>query len=89
MRKRKDSGYSTDLLDDSNITYLHPGVAVVKNPPANAEDRKLEFHPWVAKIPWRRKWQILAWKIPWRALQGYSPWGRKESDATEHTQSIQ
>ena len=26
------------------------GGAVVKNPPAN-------FHPWVRKIPWRRKWQ--------------------------------
>ena len=26
---------------------------------------------------------ILAWKIPWRILVGYSPWGRKESDTTE------
>ena len=29
----------------------------------------------------------LAWKIPWTEepdrLQGYSPWGRKESDTTE------
>ena len=25
----------------------------------------------------------LAWKIPWRSLVGYSPWGRKESDTTE------
>ena len=86
MRKGKDSGYSTDLLDDSSITYLHPVGAVVKNPPANAEDRKPEFHPWVGKIPWRRKRQptpILAWKIPWTALQGYSPWGHKESDTTE------
>ena len=40
-----------DLLDDSNNTYLHPGGAVVKSPPANAENGKLEFHPWVGKIP--------------------------------------
>ena len=28
---------------------------------------------------------ILAWRIPWteRSLAGYSPWGGKESDATE------
>ena len=25
----------------------------------------------------------LAWKVPWRSLVGYSPWGRKESDTTE------
>ena len=25
----------------------------------------------------------LAWKIPWRSLVGYSPWGCKESDTTE------
>ena len=28
---------------------------------------------------------ILAWKIPQRSLAGYSPWGHKESDTTEHT----
>jgi len=27
---------------------------------------------------------ILAWKIP-LSLAGYSPWGLKESDTTEHT----
>ena len=26
---------------------------------------------------------ILAWRIPWTALVGYSPWGHKESDMTE------
>ena len=30
---------------------------------------------------------VLAWKIPpgQRSLEGYSPWGHKESDMTEHT----
>ena len=27
---------------------------------------------------------ILAWKIPWTEV-GYSAWGRKELDTTEHT----
>ena len=26
---------------------------------------------------------ILAWRIPWRSLAGYSLWGRKESDKTK------
>ena len=27
---------------------------------------------------------ILACEIPWTEEPGYSPWGRKESDMTEH-----
>ena len=29
---------------------------------------------------------VLAWRIPWteRSLVGYSPWGHKELDKTEH-----
>ena len=30
---------------------------MVKNPPASAGDMRHRFHPWVGKIPWRRKWQ--------------------------------
>jgi len=46
-----------------------------------------ETYPWVGRIPWRRAWQVL---LPGeshgqRSLVGYSPWGRKESDTTEHT----
>ena len=26
---------------------------------------------------------ILVWRIPWKSLVGYSPWGSKESDTTE------
>ena len=26
--------------------------------------------------------QCLVWAIPWRSLEGYSPWAHKESDAT-------
>ena len=42
------------------------------------------FHPWVGKIPWRRKWQPTLVSLPekfhgQRSLQGYSPQGCKES----------
>ena len=46
------------------------------------------FDPWVGKIPWRR--ERLPSPVFWpgefhgqRSLEGYSPWGYKESDMTE------
>ena len=30
---------------------------VVKNPPANAGDKRSGFDPWLGMIPWRRSWQ--------------------------------
>ena len=46
------------------------------------------FHPWVVKIPWRRKWQPTPVFLPGklyeqRSLTVYSPWSHKESDITE------
>ena len=46
------------------------------------------FHPWVEKIPWRRKQLPTPVFLPGkfhgqRSLGGYSPWGCKESDTTE------
>ena len=42
---------------------------VVKNLPANSEDLRYKFDPWVGKIPWSGKMathsRILAWKIAW------------------------
>ena len=43
------------------------------------------FNPWVRKIPWRRKWQVV---LPGefhgqRSLAGYSPWVAKSQDTTE------
>ena len=47
--------------------------------------KKHEFHPWVEKIPWSRKWQHTLVFLPGkfdeqRSLAGYS---RKESDITK------
>ena len=54
----------------------------------NAGNRRFGFHPWVWKIPWRRIWQPTPVFLPGkfhgqRSLEGYSPWGCKESDMTE------
>ena len=48
------------------------------------------LEPWVWKIPWSRKWQPTPVFLPGeshgqRGLEGYSPWGHKESDTTEAT----
>ena len=55
---------------------------VVKNPPANGEDMRHEFDPWVRRIPWRRTWQPTPVFLPGesrgqRSLVGYSPQGYK------------
>ena len=60
---------------------------VVNNPPANAEDMRLGFDPWIGKIPWRRAWQPTQVFLPresqgQRSLADYSPWGHKELDMT-------
>ena len=52
--------------------------------------RRGRFDPWVWKIPWRRAWQPTPVFLPekphgQRRLAGYSPWGHKESDMTEAT----
>ena len=67
-----------------------PGGSMVKNPPSNAGNTRDTFDPWVQKIPWRRKWKPIPVLLPGkfrgqRSLVGYSKWGRKESDTTEHT----
>ena len=45
---------------------------------ANAGDKRLGFHPWAGKIPWRRAWQPTPVFLPGeshgqRNLEGYSP----------------
>ena len=49
--------------------------------------KRHRFDPWVRKIPWRRKWQLVTVFLPGKALgqrslTGYSPWGGKELDTT-------
>ena len=56
--------------------------SVAKNLPVIKETM---FDPWVGKIPWRREWLPTPVFLPGKShrqrnLEGYSPWGRKESD---------
>ena len=53
-----------------------PGGSALMNLPANAGD--VEFHLWVRKIPWRRKWLPTLIFLPGkshgqRSLASYSP----------------
>ena len=61
-----------------------PSGASSKEPTCQCR-RRLELNPWVGKIPWRRAWQPTPVYLPGeshgqRSLEGYSPWGHKESD---------
>ena len=52
--------------------------------------RRHGFVPCLRKIPWRRKWKPIPVFLPWkshgqRSLVGYSQWGHKQPDTTEHT----
>ena len=65
-------------------------MAQENNLPTMRETQETRFDPWLGKIPWKRKRQptpvILPGKLHGqRSLVGYSPWGRKESEATEPT----
>ena len=63
---------------------------LVKNLPAMQEIR---LDPWVGKIPWRREWEPTLVFSPGefhsqRSLEGYSPWGRKESSPAPQSEGI-
>ena len=52
------------------------------------EMRETGLDPCVGKIPWKMEWQPTPVFLPgescrWRKLEGYSPWGCKESNMTE------
>ena len=55
-----------------------PGGVSGKERPANAQDVRCGFEPWVRKILWRRAWQPtpVVWHREFhgqRSLAGYSP----------------
>ena len=68
-----------------------PGGSNGKESAWNARD--LRFNPWVGKIPWRREWQPTPVFLPGefrgqRSLAGHSPWGRKEPETNEATDTF-
>ena len=62
---------------------------MVKNPPANAGEYEIQVRSLGREDPLEEGMathsSVLAWRIPYgqRSLDGYSPWGLKESDTTE------
>ena len=70
----------------SSFSYWASLVAqLVKNTASMSET---QFDPWVGKVPWRRHGnplQYLCLENPHgqSRLEGYSPWGHKESNITE------
>ena len=58
-----------------------PSVRTAAKGDAVLSPKNMWFHPWIGKIPWRRKWQPTPVLLPgkshgWRSLEGCSPWGR-------------
>ena len=82
----------SNLLFNRAQETRSPGGTNGKTPPLNAgRCNKLEFDPWVRKIPWRRKWEPTPVLLPGeshgqRNLVGCSPQGHTESDVPEVTQ---
>ena len=78
-------------------THTHTHTHTQQSFPAGASSkeparqcRRCGFDPWVREIPWRRPWQPTPVFLPGeshgeRSLAGYSPWGHKDSDKTEVT----
>ena len=83
--------YMSPLYFICTANKSFPGGSVVKESTCQCRRHRIHgFVPWVKKISWRRKWQPTPVFSPWkshgqRRLAGYSPWGPKEWDKTEHT----
>ena len=83
------------IQSPSGINYLITNFVPILSFPGGSDGksvclqcRRPQFDPWVRKIFWRRKWQPTPVVLPGkfhgpRGLEGYSPWGCKELDATE------
>ena len=66
-----------------------PNGAVIKNPPVGTGDEGESASIPGLETSWSRKWQPAPVFLPGKphgqqCLTGYSPWGLKESDTTDH-----
>ena len=79
----------TRLFYSLYIYIGFPGGATGKEPACQGtRQKRLRFHPWVAKILWRRAWQPTPVLLPGEScgqkhLEGHSPWGHRELDTPE------
>ena len=68
---------------------LSGGVSGIESMGQCRRHRRCGFDPWVGKSSWSEKWQPNSVFLPgkfqgWRSPVGYSPWGCKEWNTTEH-----
>ena len=85
---------SYDTLKSTVVQYIggFPGSAGGKEATCQCRRcKRLEFNPWVRKIPWRTAQQPPPVFLPGEShgqscLLGYGPWGRKELETVEATQ---
>ena len=67
-----------------------PGGASGKEPTCQCRRHKrCRFDPLVGKILWRQQGNPLQCSHGQRSIEGYSPWGHRESDTTEETEQVQ
>ena len=85
---------ATNPIREGFTLRVFLGGAVAKNPTANAGDTgDVSLIPGSGRSPRRRKWQptpvfLHGLSHGQRSLVGYSPWGLKELDITEHIRNI-
>ena len=87
------AGNPSDTKTICLTPFASPGVShgaswVAQWKESACQCRRLEFDPWLRKIPWRRKWQPISVFLPGKShgqrnLAGNSPWGHKDLDTTE------
>ena len=71
-----------------SLIWGFPGSVSGREPTCQCRKHKRHDCDPQVKIPWRRAWQptpvfLLEESLGQRSLEGYSPWGHKESDMTE------
>jgi len=88
---RAQHGTESILLHTASFKWDFPGGTVGKESPCQCRRHKrCGFNYWVRKIPWRKKWQPTPAFLPGKfrgqgSLVGYSSWGCKQLDMTEHS----
>ena len=81
------------LRVNTDIMGFPGGISGDESACQHRKYKRCVFSPWVGKIPWRRKWQHTPVFLPWKShgqrnLVGYSPWGRREPDMTQHSTRV-
>ena len=81
-------GQIIDFICTHPLHPLHPFASGKELTCQCRRHKRFRFHPWVGKIPWRRKQKPTPVFLPekshgQRGLVGYRLWAYKDSDMTE------